>query len=57
MKEWLCLIKGYAREATFVKDAARFSGSYKLPIKVKKVKPAYISGGIRLFECYIARYP
>lgn len=57
MKEWLCLIKGYAREATFVKGAARFRGSYKLPIKVKKVKPAYISGGIRLFECYIARYP
>ena len=57
MKEWLCLIKGYAREATFVKDAARFSGSYHLPLKAKKVKNTATIGELHLFKCYIAAYP
>lgn len=47
MKEWLCLIEG----------EARFVGSYNLPLKVKKVKPAATSGRLHLFKCYIAEYP
>lgn len=57
MKEWLCLIKGNARAATFVKDAARFSGSFNLPLKAKKVKTTVTIGGLHLFKCYIAAYP
>lgn len=57
MKMWLCLIEGNARISTFVEGEARFGGSYNLPLKVKKVKPAATSGRLHFFKCYIAEYP